>query len=105
MTSTAIQRIKLGFNPYRVAAWSPVPTLWRLAWQRNILDREYRRALAAVEDDPHERRTLQGRFQIDFDMLDEEIASWYPLRLAKKARCLHVPLPPVEDKECWSWGH
>jgi hypothetical protein len=102
MAPTAAQRIKSLFNLYRLVGWMPVSKDRRLAWQRKVLDREYKRALAAAGSDQEELDSVRGTYVWDFRLLDEEIDTHHSKWLARKAARLHVPTPPFDDKTCWA---
>lgn len=95
----------------RIVAKLPVPTEWRLSWQRTLLDRAYAKDISAARKlkDREKVESLECDHRFEIDLHDEEEDAYLTKKLLSKARKLRVPVPHRynEDKtesEHWYEG-
>ena len=95
----------------RIVTKLPVPTGWRMAWQRALLDRAYAKDISAARKhkDNEKVESLERDHRFEIDLHDEEEDAYLTKKLLSKARQLRVPVPHRynEDKtesEHWHEG-
>jgi hypothetical protein len=96
----------------RIVAKLPIPTEWRLSWQRTLLDRAYAKDISAARKlkDREKVESLEHDHRFEIGLHDEEEDAYLTKKLLSKARKLRVPMPHRynEDKtesEHWYEGH
>lgn len=78
-----------------------MPTEWRLAWQRTLLDRAYAKDIWAARKlkDKEKIESLEHARRFEIDLHDEEEGAHVTKKLLAKARRLRVPVPHTYNED------